>query len=178
MERFPPRLVFKHSNVPSQSTFLQGKQIELCKSSTIRDLFQPMNYSFLSTSRQILQYLTNTFLLELSVEAPVPWMRSPRPLALSLLRIAFSLFSQHYTGAHSGCVSGHPKSLLSTIVFSLLYRYALRSCFLDASHGAVSKSSLCEWTWLTDGPGYSQLSQFCHLQTVSVVIFTFRSRLK
>lgn len=54
--------------------------------------------------------------------------------------------------------SDHPKSQLSMLVFSLLYRHALGSCFLDASCGAVTKSSLCEWTWLTDGPGYSQLS--------------------
>lgn len=46
------------------------------------------------------------FVLELSVEAPVPWMRSPWPFALSLQRTAFSLFSQHYTGAHSGWLSG------------------------------------------------------------------------
>lgn len=44
---FFPRLVFKHSNVPSQSTFWQGKQIEFCKSSTLGDFLQPMNYSCL-----------------------------------------------------------------------------------------------------------------------------------
>lgn len=30
----------------------------------------------------------------------------PLPFALSLQRIAFALFSQHYTGAHISCLSG------------------------------------------------------------------------
>lgn len=54
--------------------------------------------------------------------------------------------------------SDHPRSQLSMIVFSLLFSCALGSYFLDASHGAVSKPSPCEWTWLTEGQGYSQLS--------------------
>lgn len=65
-----------------------------------------MNYSFLSTSCQIFHCLMNKFILELSVEAPVPWVRSPWLFALSLQRTAFSLFSQHDRGAHSGCLSG------------------------------------------------------------------------
>lgn len=141
----PPRLVFKHSNVPSQSTFWQGKQIEFCKSSTVRDFLQPVNYSCLSTSCQIFQYLIKLFILELSVEALVPWMRSPWPFALSLQRIVFSLFSQHDTGAHSGSLSGQlwssQISAFHDSVF-LLCSFALGSYFLDASCGAVSKSSL------------------------------------
>lgn len=35
----------------------------------------------------------------------------------------------------------------------------------------LTKASLCESTWLTDGPCYSLLSQFCHPQTVSVVSY-------
>lgn len=105
------------------------------------------------------------------------------PLALCLK----SAEGLHFPSSHSmieeltvaACLvkADHPKSRLSMMVFSLLYRNALGSCFLGAARGAVSKSSLCEWAWLADGPGYSQLSLLCHPQTVSV-IFTFRSRLK
>lgn len=101
------------------------------------------------------------FVLELGVETPVPWMRSPGPFALSLQRIVFSLFSQHYTGAHSGCLSDHPKSRLSMIVFSLLYSmlWVLTSWML--------LMGLCPSPASVNGPGWL-MDQVTHSVHTSV----------
>lgn len=84
--------------------FCQGKQIELCKSSTVRDFFQSMNYSFLSTSCQLFHYLMNKFILELC------WSPSAMCEVLQALCLksaedcVFPLLTAW--GAHSGCLSG------------------------------------------------------------------------
>lgn len=93
------------------------------------------------------------FVLELGVEVPVPWTRSPRPFALSLQRIVFSLFSQRYTGAHSGCLSGQLWSskvlaFHDSVFPSLLY--ALGSDFLLHVGPCPSPACVNGLGWLMD----------------------------
>lgn len=79
---FSPGLVFKHCNSTSSSTLWEAKWMKTpsvfhCKG------FPPACESLssvISTSWQILQYLVDAFVSELSVEAPWPWTRLPCPL--------------------------------------------------------------------------------------------------
>lgn len=86
------------------------------------------------------------------VEAPVPWMKSPKPFALSLQRIVFSLFSQHYTGLTvAACLekSDHPKSWLSMIVF-----FPFSTDMLWVLVSWMLRVGLCPSPACVNGPGW------------------------